>query len=182
MVTFATIGYGDVAPQTIVGRVIAILAVLTGLSFSALITARLADFLTLNAQQFHAKNMLWKEMWENRVIHAAVVVIQRKYRSFKSTGLRHLMASRSLSEAVAYWEHIRQDAAMWKAGQFHETEFIEKSAHVLNSIVSDLRFVAKNSGISTSLLKSKGINFENHEFDEGTFLVMLQAAILTFYV
>jgi hypothetical protein len=182
MITFATIGYGDIFPRTIVGRVIAIIAVLTGLSFSALITARLADFLTLNAQQFHAKNMLWKEMWENRVINAAVVVIQRKYRSFKSTGLKHLMASRSLNKAVANWENIRQDAAMWKAGQFHDTEFIEKSAQVLKSIVTDLRLVAKNSGISTSLLKSKGINFNDHEMDEGAFFVMVQAAIVTFYV
>jgi hypothetical protein len=170
LVTFATIGYGDIAPKTIVGRVIAIFAVLTGLSFSALITARLADFLTLNAQQFHAKNMLWKEMWENRVINAAVIVIQRKYRSFKSSGLQHLLANRSLNEATKSWENIRQEAAMWKAGQFHETEFIEKSAQVLNSIVSDLRLVARNSGISKSLLKSKGIDFEHDGMEEGKFV------------
>ena len=51
MVTFATIGYGDVAAKTIIGRIIAIVCIITGLTFSALITARLADFLNLDAQQ-----------------------------------------------------------------------------------------------------------------------------------
>ena len=55
MVTFATIGYGDVAAKTIIGRIIAIVCIITGLTFSALITARLADFLNLDAQQV----LLW---------------------------------------------------------------------------------------------------------------------------
>jgi hypothetical protein len=168
LVTFATIGYGDLAPKTIVGRIIGVVAVLTGLSFSALITARLADFLNLDAQQFHAKSMLWNEMWENRVINSAVILIQRKYRYFKSSGIRALIARRNLTRACLEWETTRQDAAMWKAGQFHETEFIEKSAHVLNTIVSDLRRVARRSGISKAQLKSKGIDFAQRDSDNGT--------------
>jgi hypothetical protein len=167
LVTFATIGYGDLAPKTIVGRTIGVVAVLTGLSFSALITARLTDFLNLDAQQFHAKNMLWSEMWENKVINAAVVVIQRKFRYYRSSGLRSVFERRKVSKAIKEWVTTRQDAAMWKASQFHETEFIEKSAQVLNSIVSDLRKVARKSGISKRTLKSKGIDFDDRESDNG---------------
>lgn len=167
MVTFATIGYGDLAPKTIVGRIIGVAAVLTGLSFSALITARLTDFLNLDAQQFHAKSMLWSEMWENKLINAAVIVIQRKYRSFKSTGFTALLNRRKVNKAVKNWESIRQQAAMWKASQFHETEFIEKSAQMLNSIVSDLRRVARKSGISKRALKSKGIDLDERDSDLG---------------
>jgi hypothetical protein len=170
LVTFATIGYGDLAPKTIVGRIIGVVAVLTGLSFSALITARLTDFLNLDAQQFHAKNMLWSEMWENKLINAAVVVIQRKFRYYRSSGLRSVFERRKVSKAIKYWTNARQDAAMWKASQFHETEFIEKSAQVLNSIVSDLRKVARKSGISKRTLKSKGIDFDDRDSDNGALL------------
>ena len=166
-VTFATIGYGDLAPKTIIGRIIGMVGVMVGLSFSALITARLTDFLNLDAQQFHAKAMLWSEMWENRVINAAVIVIQRKYRHFRATGVRSLISHRSLNQAITNWENTRQECAMWKSSQFHETEFIEKSAEVLNSIVSDLRRVARKSGISKSLLKSKGIDFDRQDSENG---------------
>jgi hypothetical protein len=106
-------------------------------------------------------------MWENRVINSAVIVIQRKFRHFKARGFRQLLAQRALREATSTWENTRQDAAMWKAGQFHETEFIEKSAHVLNNIVTDLRRVARRSGISSRLLKSKGIDFDQQDSDLG---------------
>jgi hypothetical protein len=168
MVTFATIGYGDLAPKTIIGRIIGVGAVLTGLSFSALITARLTDFLNLDAQQFHAKSMLWSEMWENKLINAAVIVIQRKYRSFKSTGFTALLNRRRVNKAISNWESVRQEASMWKASQFHETEFIEKSAQMLNAIVSDLRRVARKSGISKRMLKTKGIDFDDRDSDLGT--------------
>jgi hypothetical protein len=72
-----------------------------------------------------------------------------------------------LSQAITSWENTRQEAAMWKSSQFHETEFIEKSAVVLNSIVSDLRRVARKSGISKSLLKSKGIDFDQQDSENG---------------
>ena len=50
-VTFLTVGYGDFFPTTINGRVIAILTVITGLLFSAIIIGIIQSALALTSEE-----------------------------------------------------------------------------------------------------------------------------------
>lgn len=43
--TITTVGYGDLAPQTVAGRVVAVVLMVVGISSFAVITAKLAEFL-----------------------------------------------------------------------------------------------------------------------------------------
>lgn len=43
--TMTTVGYGDLAPQTAAGRIVAVVLMVVGISSFAVITAKLAEFL-----------------------------------------------------------------------------------------------------------------------------------------
>lgn len=44
IVTMTTVGYGDIAPQTEIGRVIGIIIIFSGIGFMSLLTASLVTF------------------------------------------------------------------------------------------------------------------------------------------
>ena len=47
----ATLGAGNIGPSTVVGRMIAIVAVLVGLTAAAIVTAKVAEFLVRTGRE-----------------------------------------------------------------------------------------------------------------------------------
>lgn len=64
-VTVTTVGYGDIAPSTTSGRVVAVLVMLVGIAVTGLLTAHLAAYLT-RARQAEEEGWLRRELTELR--------------------------------------------------------------------------------------------------------------------
>lgn len=69
MVTVTTVGYGDIVPKTIVGKVIAVVLMFSGISTLGLLTNSLNNIFVRSGRQTEQKLAeLEKELAEQRVI------------------------------------------------------------------------------------------------------------------
>ncbi|CAF3128291.1 unnamed protein product [Rotaria socialis] len=116
IVTFTTVGYGDLAPSTYCGRGIAALIGLIGVFSTALIIAVLAQKLLLNRWEKHVHNFVLNiELAKDRRILAANVVkgtirvwyLRNKIKSGSS--FRYLQAQRQLLQSVHMLQQTKQE-------------------------------------------------------------------------
>ena len=92
LVTMTTVGYGDVAPESIVGRLLAVIAAVLGLVVSALMVAVIHSRLHLTRHQNSIVTFLGARKLEHLLSHKAALSIQLAYRSRK---LRKVLNTRS---------------------------------------------------------------------------------------
>ena len=57
IVTITTVGYGDISPQTQIGRIIGIIIMFTGIGFMSLLTASLATFFVQRSSKSKEDNI-----------------------------------------------------------------------------------------------------------------------------
>jgi hypothetical protein len=64
VITFWTIGYGDLFPTTLLGRLVAVITGFLGIVTAAIITATLANAMQFSVKEFFAKSALDREVYE----------------------------------------------------------------------------------------------------------------------
>ena len=66
VITFWTIGYGDLFPTTLLGRFVAVITGFLGIVTAAIITATLANGMQFSVKEFFAKSALDRELYEKQ--------------------------------------------------------------------------------------------------------------------
>jgi hypothetical protein len=66
VITFWTIGYGDLVPKTLLGRFVAVITGFLGIVTAAIITATLANSMQFSVKEFFAKSSLDREVYEKQ--------------------------------------------------------------------------------------------------------------------
>jgi hypothetical protein len=66
VITFWTIGYGDLVPKTLLGRFVAVITGFLGIVTAAIITATLANSMQFSVKEFFAKSALDREVYEKQ--------------------------------------------------------------------------------------------------------------------
>jgi hypothetical protein len=66
VITFWTIGYGDLFPTTLLGRFVAVITGFLGIVTAAIITATLANIMQFSVKEFFVKSSLDREVYDKR--------------------------------------------------------------------------------------------------------------------
>ena len=76
--TVTTVGYGDVTPVDVTGRIIGVVVMLHGIAFLAIITAAITSTFVARATKEHAADQAEDELTELAQIEARLVELDRK--------------------------------------------------------------------------------------------------------
>jgi voltage-gated potassium channel Kch len=76
--TVTTVGYGDVTPKTVIGRLVASVIMLQGIAFIAIITAVITSSFVARATRARAAEQAEEELTELGRIEAKLVELDRK--------------------------------------------------------------------------------------------------------
>jgi len=82
-ITFTTIGYGDVYPKSMFGRIFAIWVGGSGIILSAVLVGLTTDKLTMTRREKLINKVLYNENLNNNLKDRAATVIQRTFRRYK---------------------------------------------------------------------------------------------------
>ena len=97
-VTFTTVGYGDVVPLTIIGRLICILAALIGVVVAAVAVAVLVDKLSLTQRESRLTTLVLRYRYRREFEHAAASVLCCRWRLYKESSRKPRSVSSHLRE------------------------------------------------------------------------------------
>jgi len=111
VVTMTTTGYGDFTPITHVGRVIAVIAMITGTLLSAILTAAIYTNLSFNSQEFATMNFMNHAKWQDKRKSSAATVIQNLWLH----GIRSPRTKRAIKQA----HNVRAGFLAWKQMEPH---------------------------------------------------------------
>jgi len=88
VVTMTTVGYGDLYPKTIGGRVIGMITCIWGIFITSFFTVTLTNFLTFTPSQNKAylllQRLFWKEFLQKEAVKAVATLYKHKLISKKN--------------------------------------------------------------------------------------------------
>ncbi|XP_072317344.1 intermediate conductance calcium-activated potassium channel protein 4 [Eucyclogobius newberryi] len=111
-ITFLTVGYGDVSPNTGCGKVVCLLTGVMGVACTAMLVAVVTKKLALNKGEKHVHIFMLDIQISKRIRHAAANVLREcwlLHRTNLSHGSRgeHRRHQRCLLEAIRVFRHLR---------------------------------------------------------------------------
>ncbi|XP_061572550.1 intermediate conductance calcium-activated potassium channel protein 4 [Cololabis saira] len=111
-ITFLTVGYGDVAPQTSCGKAVCLFTGVMGVACTAMLVAIVTEKLALNKGEKHVHFFMLDIQISKRIRHAAANVLREcwlLHRANLSKGNRgeHRRHQRCLLEAIRVFRHLR---------------------------------------------------------------------------
>lgn len=111
-ITFLTVGYGDVSPNTGCGKVVCLLTGVMGVACTAMLVAVVTKKLALNKGEKHVHFFMLDIQISKRIRHAAANVLREcwlLHRTNLSQGNRreHRRHQRCLLEAIQVFRHLR---------------------------------------------------------------------------
>lgn len=81
LITMSTVGYGDISPETMVGRIVIIIGgVLGGALLMTMLTGVFVSNIELTNREEHVTTLFSRKAWSRRMRRAAAVMLQRGYR------------------------------------------------------------------------------------------------------
>ncbi|XP_072250614.1 intermediate conductance calcium-activated potassium channel protein 4 isoform X1 [Leuresthes tenuis] len=111
-ITFLTVGYGDVAPNTSCGKAVCLLTGVMGVACTAMLVAIVTEKLALNKGEKHVHFFMLDIQISKRIRHAAANVLREcwlLHRANLTKGNRgeHRRHQRCLLEAIRVFRHLR---------------------------------------------------------------------------
>ncbi|XP_061453283.1 intermediate conductance calcium-activated potassium channel protein 4 isoform X2 [Rhineura floridana] len=110
-ITFLTIGYGDVVPVTVCGKLVCIFTGVMGVGCTALLVAVAADKLEFSRAEKHVHNFMMDIQCAKEMKWSAANVLQEAWMLYKHTkrkdGLRARKHHRRLLAAIHMFRHVR---------------------------------------------------------------------------
>ncbi|XP_033014102.1 intermediate conductance calcium-activated potassium channel protein 4 [Lacerta agilis] len=110
-ITFLTIGYGDVVPVTVCGKVVCVFTGVMGVGCTALLVAVAADKLEFSRAEKHVHNFMMDIQCAKEMKWSAANVLQEAWMLHKHTkrkdGLRTRKHHRRLLAAIHMFRHVR---------------------------------------------------------------------------
>ncbi|XP_076467194.1 small conductance calcium-activated potassium channel protein-like [Babylonia areolata] len=91
-ITFLTVGYGDIVPNTLCGRGIAVVSGMMGAGCTALVVAVLARKIELSRAEKYVHDFVLEVDLDKQLRHQAASVVKRAWRIYQLTKLRHKAA------------------------------------------------------------------------------------------
>nr|XP_014343705.1 PREDICTED: intermediate conductance calcium-activated potassium channel protein 4-like [Latimeria chalumnae] len=82
-ITFLTIGYGDIVPVTVCGKMVCLFTGVMGVGCTALLVAVAANKLQLNKAQKYVLNFMHNIQYKKQIEAAAATVLQLRWRLYK---------------------------------------------------------------------------------------------------
>jgi len=136
-VTMTTIGYGDIAPSTHVGRFVAVIAAQVGIILVSLITAALANLMKYDTSEQSAMVIIGRESAKLKLATKAQEIIARWYKNLKGFKLSHKQEHSELYRMIIELRHHRQDCQV-------EIEDCVSTSVKIEQIASRVKLVEKN--------------------------------------
>ncbi|KAK3098159.1 hypothetical protein FSP39_016769 [Pinctada imbricata] len=133
-ITFLSVGYGDIVPNTYCGRGISIATGVMGAGVTALIVAVLAKKLDLNRAEKHVHNFMMDTQLQKRLKNAAANVLRETWLIYKYTKLMK-----------------RIDVAKVRV---HQRKFLQ-AIHSLRSVKMGQRKLAENQNTIVDMAKTQ---------------------------
>ncbi|XP_077192995.1 intermediate conductance calcium-activated potassium channel protein 4-like [Paroedura picta] len=110
-ITFLTIGYGDVVPVTVCGKMVCLFTGVMGVGCTALLVAVAADKLEFNRAEKHVHNFMMDIQCTKEMKSSAARVLQEAWLLYKHTkrkdGRRSRQHHRKLLSAIHRFRHVR---------------------------------------------------------------------------
>ncbi|MEQ2262180.1 hypothetical protein XENORESO_000351 [Xenotaenia resolanae] len=111
-ITFLTVGYGDVAPETSCGKGVCLFTGVMGVACTAMLVAIVTEKLALNKGEKHVHFFMMDSQISKRIRHAAANVLREcwlLHRANLAKGRRdeHRRHQRCLLEAIRVFRHLR---------------------------------------------------------------------------
>ncbi|XP_028836299.1 intermediate conductance calcium-activated potassium channel protein 4 isoform X2 [Denticeps clupeoides] len=111
-ITFLTVGYGDVSPQTSCGRVVCLFTGVMGVACTAMLVAVMTKKLALNKGEKHVHFFMMDIQISKRIRHAAANVLREcwllhRTNMTKCDSGEHRHHQRCLLEAIRVFRHLR---------------------------------------------------------------------------
>lgn len=164
MVTFLTIGYGDLTPVTFLGRTIVILSGLLGIASSSLIIAVLARQINLSKSEQLVHSYIKDEELNTKFSHSAAFVIQKAWKVYKlskntsgKNEFKHFIARRNLSNKINKFQYLGRERKRRIIGYEFSIEQKQKCLYEFQlSLMETINSIKKNQDIYLS----KMINLE----------------------
>ncbi|XP_052225216.1 small conductance calcium-activated potassium channel protein 2-like [Dreissena polymorpha] len=148
-ITFLSIGYGDVVPNTYCGRIIAISTGVMGAGCTALVVAVLARKLELSKAEKHVHNFMQDTQLTKRLKNAAANVLRETWLIYKYTKLVNKMSAskvrshqRKFLQAIHCLRGIKMDQRKLTENQSSLVDMAKTQTHIENMIAD----VASNTG------------------------------------
>ncbi|XP_035279366.1 intermediate conductance calcium-activated potassium channel protein 4 isoform X1 [Anguilla anguilla] len=111
-ITFLTVGYGDVSPKTLCGKMVCLFTGVMGVACTAMLVAVVAKWLALNKGEKHVHYFMMDIQISKRLRHAAANVLREcwlmhRVNCRKQNRGEHRQQQRSLLEAIRKFRHLR---------------------------------------------------------------------------
>ncbi|XP_061094578.1 intermediate conductance calcium-activated potassium channel protein 4 isoform X2 [Conger conger] len=111
-ITFLTVGYGDVSPKTLCGKMVCLFTGVMGVACTAMLVAVVTKQLALNKGEKHVHYFMMDIQISKRLRHAAANVLRECWLLHRANGRKqnrgeHRQHQRSLLEAIRKFRHLR---------------------------------------------------------------------------
>ncbi|XP_038077049.1 small conductance calcium-activated potassium channel protein 2-like isoform X2 [Patiria miniata] len=138
-ITFLSIGYGDMVPNTYCGRGVSVITGIMGAGCTALVVAVLATKLELSRAEKHVHNFMMDTQLTKRLKNAAANVLRETWLIYKYTKLVKNVSSRRIRK--------------------HQRKFLS-AIHKLRKTKLDQRKLADEASTVVDMAKTQNIMFE----------------------
>ncbi|XP_072167049.1 uncharacterized protein [Diadema setosum] len=138
-ITFLSIGYGDMVPNTYCGRGVAVITGIMGAGCTALVVAVLATKLELSRAEKHVHNFMMDNQLTKRLKNAAANVLRETWLIYKYTKLVQNSSTRRIRK--------------------HQRKFLN-AIHKLRKTKMDQRKLADEASTVVDMAKTQNIMFE----------------------
>ncbi|KAH8870185.1 Small conductance calcium-activated potassium channel protein [Schistosoma japonicum] len=146
-VTFLSIGYGDMVPNTNCGRAISVLAGVMGSACTALVVAVVARKLELTRAEKHVHNFMQDNKFYKNLRHSAANVLRETWLFYKYTRLvKRVKPARLQTSIYETVNHIRAD----------QTIFVQRLVAVEKCMSSIQVYVNQMSDTFTGIIDTLG--------------------------